>query len=463
MICVASEQGVRFAEIQGNGSQMEIASRSMDDFMSQDGGHADPLAKLANRAVNQLLVVPDYWIGSRADRFQARKKSVVEAFIERKLRSEQPALEKAPDFFSYAMATDPDGGSVLYTYFLQEPAAYGLYERMADLGINPVRITSPALLWQAKLKDLVDGFDGKGIGVIHLCETDCFLYLFFRGQYLFSRTIQLPNSTDDATQTYNLLNYEINQSFYHYSQKTKSAVETLYLLSSDGAAQSALAELLGREIRPLTDPRSPEDGCVGGIMPVCCLPFSMDDLAMTDSLAISHKPLKRELHWRTVQWTGIAVGAVVAVLLFIETAFLVKWSDDADRQIQRLRMSGDQPPAMVLDQTTSSIEEIRQSLQRPSGARSTMQALLALDDSVSMEKLSVDLSSTPRLTLDAVVHGDDPETFRAALQAFIRRLNRRFESKAPMLHEKDVEISLVRPEGVDDRPVYRIRIGLDLL
>ncbi|WP_155316312.1 hypothetical protein [Desulfosarcina alkanivorans] len=32
------------------------------------------------------------------------------------------------------------------------------------------------LVWQAKREDVADGFDGQAVGIVHLGETDCFLY-----------------------------------------------------------------------------------------------------------------------------------------------------------------------------------------------------------------------------------------------------------------------------------------------
>lgn len=58
----------------------------------------------------------------------------------------------------------------------------------------------------------------------------------------------MPETDDDPSEIYNLLNYEINQSFYLYSQKSRRSVDTLYMLAEDLSAVGKLSELLGREV-----------------------------------------------------------------------------------------------------------------------------------------------------------------------------------------------------------------------
>ncbi|WP_372683914.1 hypothetical protein [Desulfosarcina sp.] len=217
LITIATDETICFLTLSADGRFQTQASLPLADFLEGSTTAAE-LPKSALQSVHRLLVVPDHWMGSRFDEFQARKKSVITAFIERKLKLEQPALNQAGDFYHYAVVQDQDHRQQLYTFYLQEEIAYRLYRRLETLGIGPLGITTPAQVWQAKLGDKVDAFSSKGFGFIHLGEADCFLYFFFMGQFLFSRNIQIPDIGGDASEIYNLLNYEINQSFYLYSQ-----------------------------------------------------------------------------------------------------------------------------------------------------------------------------------------------------------------------------------------------------
>jgi hypothetical protein len=297
IVCIADEKQMAFLMTSKDGPLERHASLSVDDA-GEWGGVADALAKGIRQAVNQLLVVPDYWIGSDFREFRARKKSIITAFIERKLRLDQPSLTEAVNFYDYAMVQDQDRRQMLCCTYLQEPAAYRLYRRLAALGLSPRRITTPALIWQSKLSQHVDGFAQRGIGFVHQTDGDCFLYFFHLGQFLFSRHIQLPETGGDSTEIYNLLNYEINQSFYLYSQKTKRSVETLFMLAQDPAATQQLSELLGREVQkmpPLPAEAGPADEA-GEL--ASCRGFTHTDLTDHRQPAISYKPLHTEMTWR---------------------------------------------------------------------------------------------------------------------------------------------------------------------
>ena len=204
-------------------------------------------------------------------------------------------LAEVGDFYSTALVQAEGHRQLVYAFYLQEAVAYRLYRRLETLGISPLRITTPALVWQAKLGELADGFARQGIGFIHLCEGGCFLYFFFMGKFLFSRNIQLQDTGGDLSQTYNLLNYEINQSFYLYSQKTKSSVDALFMVSPDPVAADELSKLLGREVQGLPD-LPPERGLPDEAMVFpSCRGFTALDLTQPGEHFIAYKPLQKEL------------------------------------------------------------------------------------------------------------------------------------------------------------------------
>ncbi|MBR9986629.1 MAG: hypothetical protein KFF68_12020, partial [Desulfosarcina sp.] len=432
LITLASEETVCFLRLSTDGCFQTLASLPLADFL-EGGEEAADLPKAVLQSVNRLLVVPDYWMGSRFDEFQARKTSVITAFIERKLKLEQPTLTQAGDFYHYAVVQDQDHRRQLYTFYLQEEIAYRLYRRLEILGISPLRITTSAQVWQAKLGDRVDDFSRKGVGFIHLGEADCFLYFFFMGQFLFSRNIQISDTGGDASQIYNLLNYEINQSFYLYSQKTKSAVDSLFMLAPDASAVDQLTELLGREVQGLpalqTAPGIPDEASA---FP-SCREFTAPDLTRSGEHCLSYRPLRNELTWRPVQWAGIAVGLVLAVLLTVESGGLYLWSESVDRQMIELTSTAAEPPELALQDISQALDEITRELERPSGSGTLMRTLLAMPDGVSVGKISLDVSGTPILKVEAVVDADNPDAFKAVLAVFLNRLNQRFNLESNAL------------------------------
>lgn len=461
LVTLAGDDTVSFMTVHNGGPAKAPVNLPLDSFLE---GAEEPsaLPRTVLQSANRLLVVPDHWMGSTFHDFQSRKKSVVCAFIERKLRAEQPGLSDCGNFYDYAFVSGQDRQPQLYTIFLQEAVAYRLYRRLEQLDLSPTRITTPALLWQARLKDLDSGFGQSGVGLIHRLDAECYLYFFFMGQFLFSRTIKLQESGQAKGETDALLNYEINQSFYLFSQKTKSAVDHLYLLTPEPGERSRLTDLLGREVKQLPG-MSPQPVLVeDGSIPPSFRVFSVQDLFRTDTLAISYKPLKKELFWQPVQWAGIAVGLIVAVLLTVETLYLNSWSAVVDRQMAEPVSTDAQPPGSVLQEISMAVEAVGQALQRPSGSDAALKAFLAAPDSLSVTHVSMDVSETPRLTISAVIKAGDPDRVKAVMKRFLDRMNARFDLKSGSLQEKDVTIGLDRKEEKEMTPVYQINFGFEL-
>jgi hypothetical protein len=461
LISIASEETLSFLMRSADGGFKTVASMPLEAFLS-GGIEAGELPRAALQSAHRLLVVPDYWVGNNFYEFQARNKSVVAAFIERKLKLEQPALTEAADFYNYAIVQGRDRRQQLYAFYLQEAVAYRLYRRMEQLGISPLQITTPALVWQAKLGDLVDGFGEKGVGFIHLGETDCFLYFYFMGQFLFSRPIDIPDTGGDASQTYNLLNYEINQSFYLYSQKTKSSVDALFLMAPDPEGINQLAELLGREVLGVPQP-PPYSGLPVEPETVSpCRGFTAQDLEKRGRPFIAYKPLHKELSWRPVQWAGIAVGIFLTALLVVESGYLYLKSGESGRQMRQLISTAAEPPEMVLQNLSTALNEVTLDLARPSAGTTIMRTLLAMPEGVSLKRISLNASGSPHLDMEAVVDGDHPDAFKATLTVFLDQLNQQFNLQDHPLREKDVTIHLDRGERGDSPPVYRINFGFEM-
>ena len=461
IITIADEKQTAFLMASRDGRLERCANFSMDDADAA-GGAADAFPKEARQAVNPLLVVPDYWIGNDFFEFQSRKRSIITAFIERKLRLDQPSLVDAIDFYDYALVQDQDRRQLLYCTYLQEPVAYRLYRRLEALGVNPRRIATPALIWQSKLSRHVDRFAERGIGFVHLAGGDCFLYFFHLGQFLFSRHIQLPGTGDDPTEIYNLLNYEINQSLYLYSQKTKRSVDTLLLLAKDPSATEQLSELLGREVQrmpPLPPPAGLADG-PGAL--AACGGFSTSDLKNHIQPSISYQPLHREMTWRPVQWAGMAIGIVLAMLLAAETGYLHLRHTGVHQQAVLLASTSVEQPALVFDELAQILDEITGELGRPSGSGVMMRTLLAMPAAVSLQKVTLETLDVPRVVVNALINADQPDAFKSVLGEFLDRINQHFNLEQHPLREQDIRIVLEREDNNERQPLYQVQFSFEL-
>ena len=457
VVSFADDQSVHFANFADNAHP-----QSMGGFVLSSGEDGDPLTGPIPQTVNKLLIIPDYWVGSRVDTLQARKNSVIASFVERKLRQDQSAFPEVSDFYCCTAVQSHDHSKTLYTYFLQEANAYRVHQQLTSLGCQPRGITSPALLWQARLGDLIQGFGEKGIGFLHLCDGDCFLYLYFRGQYIFSRNIQLTEGGEDSSQTYAQLQYEINQSSYLYAQKTKSSPDEFFVLASDTKAAGTLTDLMGREVKEISQPLTPGSKGDLGWLPNSCKSFRLSDFERKELTTITHKPLQKELYWHPVQWTGIAVGLVLILLLALEAFYLQTWSTTTRRQISDLNAVAPEPPEMVLQETAMAIEEIQQILQRPSGSSAVLQAFLSENNSVHITKLSLTFTPIAQLSVFANVQANDPKQFKTRMRVFLKQLNERFRLSARPLKENDVKIAMDRSQRVEDAPVYQIQLTFEL-
>jgi len=462
VISIADEKQIAFLMMSRDGYIAHQAALPLEDAQP-DGRLIEAVPKWVRQATHQLIVVPDYWFGNHLYEFHARKRSIITAFIERKLSLEQPSLTDAANFYDYAMVRDQDRRQMLYCTYLQEPLAYALYRRLASLAISPHRISTPALIWQSTLGRHIDGFAERGIGFVHLTQGDCFLYFYHMGQFLFSRHIQLPETGDDPTEIHNLLNYEINQSFYLYSQKSKQSVDTLYMLAQDPATAGQLSELLGRDIVQMPCPSQrvelPDEGETFAV----CRDFSALDLKNHDDPCISYKPLHKEITWRPVQWAGMAVGVCLVVLLAVEAGFLrQRQMDFQHRQFAMLQSASAKNPDQIFHELNQTINRISNELGRPSASDVMMRTLLAMPTTVALQKITLDTSDAARLTIDASVNAAHPAAFKAILDDFLTQMNQRFNLADRPLQEKDIRIGLERKAHNDRKPIYQIHFSFEL-
>ena len=236
-ISVLNKDMLYFLELNPDKQYTILESISLGQFLGdtismKDSKDAAQISGNLRDKENKLLIVPSYWISSTSYKFQSNKKSLVKAFIERKLYTEHKNLPDLSKFFKYNAYQTEEEGKMLHVNYYQDPSFFKLYNKLSELGLTPNRITSGPFLCEHEIKKKISDFQQGGKGIIHFSDQSCYLYFFSQGNFLFERDILLPaleSAPEERTRT---LTYEINQSLYLFSQKTKSQLNEFYFLSS---------------------------------------------------------------------------------------------------------------------------------------------------------------------------------------------------------------------------------------
>ena len=446
-----------FADFNEDGELNVIHRMCWKDFL---GPEISELPSGIKAKKNHLLIIPDYWMGNVVYDFQSRKKPLVESFIERKLKEECPGIEDVDNFYGFSFFQTSDNHSKIHVFYLQDPTAFELYNRFSTLGLSPIRIASPAFMWQHRLAACQEDFSKGGKGLIHLGESDCYLYFFFMGQFLFSRRISLPGN--DEPEKLNQLQYEIHQSFYLFSQKTKSAVDTLFVLSEENAAL-----LSGKLDKPLTVlspetgsrmlPPAPFEGELEIFRPFDSNAFSPDEKFES----ISYKPLKNELAWRPIQNTGMAVGVILLILLVAETLVLKTFFSTSLWGMAVANTHTWQDPKQVIRNYSEAIDKVTENTIRPSLSHMIADFCTTLPDAAFLKTASFQ-TDTPKIIIEAEIEAAGPEQFREILGKFLKDLNRRFEMENP-LTRKDIRILPEPSNGRSEKMRYGVKFEVDCL
>ena len=410
-----------------------------------------------------LIIVPDYWLGNVSYSFQSKKRTLAETFIERKLLSEYPDLTDIRHFYEYVFFQADQREQVVFVHFLKEPKAFLLYNRLVAQDLNPYQITSPALLWQKVLKNTYADFDKGGKVLIHLLPSLAFLYFYSTGRFLFSRQIILPDSDGVSSEVFGILNYEIGQSLYLFSQQAKTEIGQFFLFSSGPESAETLSAGLEREmvsirdrieIKPGASEQAYELGPAG--------PFSTFSLsAIKEFQSVSHRTVKKIREWKPVQMMGIAVGLVLLLLLGGENLFLRKWLQNSQLQLSRaMEHEGSNRP-QDLEQYNESLDFILRAAERSSVQDVIVHLAESLPDNIWVETLDVEVEPDPHVALEGVVKASGPDEFRDALSVFLDKLKTHFlGSRSLRIQEIDMEKGTDLEEPEYQTYLFKFEFGL---
>jgi len=457
-ITIVHSDTLFFLSAVGNALQVDH-SISLTAFLEGNAEGANLPEAVLNRT-NRLLIVPDYWIGQANMSLPSRKRSIVEAFVERKLIAEYSDLPDIGLFYGYALASHPAEANHIHAFFLQEPQAYELYNKLQSINAVPNEITTPAYIWEQKLIKMAPDAAGTGVALVQMQPLESYLYFYHQGKFLFSRSIQFSTLSSESAEALQALTYEINQSVYLFSQKKKTELELIFMHSARKEDAAELAENLGREVRPFTsnaalEKSSPKIEHTLGP----CSDFNRQDVAPSARFsAIAQKHHGRARAWRPIQAAGIMIGILLILILGGEHVYLFKWSKQATTS-SNVGWMTEQNYHELMDRYNESLDVLLQETQTFSASTTLLTLARCLPNNVRVTAIQLSLAEAPVAALSCIVRAESMAVFRETLTELINNLGNAFE-KSPRLEKQDVELGETLPgKGYIDYPVqFQVRL-----
>jgi hypothetical protein len=406
-----------------------------------------------------LCLFPDHWFGGESYPFQSRKPSLIEPFLERKLSAAYPGLKDIRNFFNYRHMSK-DGENSLGAVFLVEDKGYDLYNVLQRMHHQPQRITSPALIWEERLRDADNDFGRLGTLLIHHTGNECQLYFYHQGHYLFSRSVMVG----DAVEGIDALAFEINQSLYMFSQKAKNELDRVYAVCDDAHCQARLSETLGREVvdlSPLTD-RQAKGGDIPGLEPLNDLLQWSRAHRNAAFFSIIQRQVKRTLEWRPVQLTGIILGLILLLCLVGENLFLrtLRNDENRDHSVIETSMPGSGSGIMLSEQA-SDLAQVLAMAARDMRIDAVYRLPDHLPAPMQLKELDLDLASPTTFKLAAMVRARDTRELTVLLTRVVTQVKGTFENVGTF-SLNDIDIRLDRPVQGEAANRYRIAFQLEL-
>jgi hypothetical protein len=420
----------------------------------------DLLPKRLNNYDFTLLVVPDFWFGHFVYSFHSNNKSDIESFITRKLKLEFPKYTAIQNLFSYKIVKNEKGERNIITLFLQEPKAGELCNRLAQYNLRPSRITAPALLWNQRLIARIDSFENMGVGLIYLFGRECLLLFYNRGNFLFSRTISLPEPGEDNTAQLEALSYETNQSVYHFSQRIKKELDKIFFISGKETNVEQLSEMLGREVTLLDSSAQSHVSSEDLITQVGLVAdFHPDELFPPQDLpGVSERTIVKEMELKRIQFAGIIIGLVILFILGLESGFLKNMQEHESSSFSAVETD----PKHVIGQYNEALDVLLVDAERDEPIDIIGRLAVSLPENIEVELIEIELEPSLFISFGGIIKAYDANDFSASLRALVENVNVNLKYSNPLsMDDVDIEINGDGPSrGYRD---YHIFFRLDLI
>jgi uncharacterized FlaG/YvyC family protein len=407
-----------------------------------------------------LLIVPDFWLGSRTYAFQSTDKAAIESFIARKLKVEFPQNQGIQNLFSYDVIRKTKGNQEIVSLFMQEPKAGELLERLAANRIRPVRIASPGLIWNVRLKKAVDSFEKQSIGLVYLMNRECFLLFFYQGNFLFSRTIPLPEPSGDDSSRVDTITYEINQSAYHLSQRTKAQLDRIFLVSRAQDNSDRLREKIGRNLTVLDEKTagarddrrlSEEIGLAAD--------FTHEELTPPDNVpGVSDRLLIKEIETNRIQIAGIITGLILLVILCAELLFLFNVSHRESKVV----ISGVEDPKAIIEHYNNTLDSLLSDTEREKPLSVLGRLAASLPQNISAESIEIEQEPSPSIYFRGQAVAEDINDFSSTLKSLVDNINANLNISSQITID-NVDIEMKEKQPGTTRLIYQIAFRLDMI
>jgi hypothetical protein len=446
-LVIATDKTVYFFGGGGTDADPPFNSQPLDQIGADGGAIGGFERNTRKRGHPALLIVPDHWIKHEYFPFQSTRDALIRAFLERKLKTSYPRQPHVADFFSFTPRRGEADQRGISAYFLEDERGARLHEALCQADLAPRSVTTPALLWAVELKHRVPDFFRQAALLVHSLRGQAFLYFFCEGDFLFSRRVALPEGNSEA------LVFEINQSLYLYSQKTKKELGRIYLVAEDAAGTGFLGQTFGRPVQVLECESSAaalneEIEFLQGLL-------TRDGIAFPDDEhGITHRRIQKQMRWRPFQWAGILVGACLLAVLAVETHWIAQSRD--------LKAAGPAPAHSDarLQELESALDELIASTNRPSSAFVAARLAASLPEAMRLSQVKIDIDA-PLLELSATVQAEGVDGVREMLKRFAAELSTRLRLPRPIrLEDFSFQTDDVRNEAGQPHPKITLKVPL---
>ena len=417
------------------------------------------LSQLCHSNYRALCLIPDHWFGIETYPFRSKRAGLIEPFLERRLTAAYPEKKSLSFFYNYKTTTMPENGDGVMAFFLNDDIAYQLNDALKSVSLAPRWFSCAGFLWGGVLEGAADGFGREGTLLIHLNETECLLYFFYKGDYLFSRHVILP----DLQESLDAVVYEINQSLYLFSQKTKSELSRFFLYSTLPVPSSRLSEALGREIVLLNDIIDDRQ-----TLEVEHLPFlngllrPRDIGRQAEPYSIVHRKVRRDLFWQPVQWAAMIVGLFLVIALIGNSIFLSSIIRDENNMHRLISHQNYQPGEMPLNEYAVTLDRVLERSSKPTSSGVLASLLEDFPETIRISEINCDFSAQPVLAIEAEVSVEAVSQLKSVLNQLVAQL----KSKLHINDSFSINDIQVRGNHVgqsDSGGSYMISLKLDLL
>jgi hypothetical protein len=408
---------------------------------------------------NTLCILPDHWFGCAVYPFQSKKPSLIEPFLERKLATAYPGQKDLQHFFNYRHAHS-DGTGELFALFYQEDKAYRLYDALSKLNLAPQRVTSPAFLWEERLQKSDQDFILLGTLLIHFTAQECQLYFYYRGNYQFSRSVMLTDASDGME----TLGFEINQSLYMFSQKTKSDLDRIFLICDGPHCRDNLSQVLGREVidLPSLSDQWTEAVKIPGMEPLDGLLQPSQMTHGASFFSVIHRQVKRAMEWWPVQMAGFISGLVLLFGLAGENLLIGRMLAEGKRDNQSIQqMLTSHDSGVALPEYADSLDQVLNKAAQKTLAEEAYRIPDGFGPQLQLRKLDLTLGSPSMLKLAAFVQARNAEELTKILTHLVIHMKDRFKD-AQGFSLNDIDISLDQPGEGQAPNQYVIEFQLEL-